>query len=322
MSKFCPYCGAEVKEAKFCPDCGKPTSAEGVAASGQPQNGGQHQYQAKPVKKRHGCLIPILMFLVIAVAVGVFAGQSGGNKGSQPNGNAPVTVLMDAEKFAQASLEELAGMVGELTEDGGIELIAHDGTVVQGAVYSLGDAGTNFVIVDDKVVSFQYWAEQPVPYGSPEEIFAMFGIDPEKKAKKEADTGMALRYTGVSPKVSEFWVQSMDTEKKTFEIVKISYDGNFAGRLSTDPERPDLEVLNHESTNDGYVGYITGRVKNNTDKTYSYAQVSINLYSGDTQLGSTLANVNNLEPGGIWEFKAPVLYNNCDKYKIVEVIGY
>ena len=68
--------------------------------------------------------------------------------------------------------------------------------------------------------------------------------------------------------------------------------------------------------------YIVGKVKNNTNKTYSYVQVSINLYKGESQAGSTLANVNNLEPGGTWEFKALVTNNDITGYKIVEVTGF
>ena len=87
-------------------------------------------------------------------------------------------------------------------------------------------------------------------------------------------------------------------------------------------KKENLEVLEHSVVHDGYLSYIVGKVKNNTNKTYSYVQVSINLYKGESQAGSTLANVNNLEPGGTWEFKALVTNNDITGYKIVEVTGF
>lgn len=84
----------------------------------------------------------------------------------------------------------------------------------------------------------------------------------------------------------------------------------------------DLELIDYTSESDGYANYVVGHIRNNTDKTYSYVQVDINLYSGDTQVGSTLDNVNNLAPGATWEFKAVVLENNADKFEIVNISGF
>lgn len=53
--------------------------------------------------------------------------------------------------------------------------------------------------------------------------------------------------------------------------------------------------------------HVVGQIKNDTSRSYKYVQVEINLYDAEgTQVGSTLANVNNLEPGSVWEFKAPI----------------
>lgn len=87
-------------------------------------------------------------------------------------------------------------------------------------------------------------------------------------------------------------------------------------------KKEDLEVLEHSVVQDGYFSYVVGKIKNNTNKTYSYVQVSINLYKGESQAGSTLANVNNLEPGGTWEFKAMVTNDDFTSYKIVDVTGF
>lgn len=53
---------------------------------------------------------------------------------------------------------------------------------------------------------------------------------------------------------------------------------------------------------------------------YSYVQVTINLYDKDGNLiGSTLANVNNLEPGKTWKFKAIVIEDDTDSYEAVKI---
>jgi hypothetical protein len=80
----------------------------------------------------------------------------------------------------------------------------------------------------------------------------------------------------------------------------------------------------HQTTGDYGVKYIAGSIKNNAGKTYSYVQVTINLYdTSGAQVGSTLANVNNLEPGGIWKFKAVVINaDDATNFKVKEITGF
>lgn len=87
-------------------------------------------------------------------------------------------------------------------------------------------------------------------------------------------------------------------------------------------EVANLQVVSHDSVAEEYSRYVVGKIKNNTSHTYSYVQVEINLYNGDALIGSTLDNVNNLEPGQTWEFKAIITDDNCTSYKIVDVTGF
>lgn len=89
-------------------------------------------------------------------------------------------------------------------------------------------------------------------------------------------------------------------------------------------KKPNLEVVDHKPESGEYgTRYVTGTIKNNTNKTYSYVQVQINLYDKDgAQVGSTMDNTTNLEPGGVWKFKALILDDDATKYKIVEVTGF
>lgn len=69
--------------------------------------------------------------------------------------------------------------------------------------------------------------------------------------------------------------------------------------------------------------YLVGTVKNNSGKQYSYAQVEFNLYDeSGAQVGSTLANVNNLEPYGMWKFEAIVIEDKATRAKLKGVSGF
>jgi hypothetical protein len=87
--------------------------------------------------------------------------------------------------------------------------------------------------------------------------------------------------------------------------------------------RPNLEVLDSKSQVEEHTRYVVGTVRNNTYHTYGYVQVEINLYdSAGNQVGSTLANTNNLEPGAIWKFKAIIIEDRATKFRVVNVTGF
>jgi hypothetical protein len=69
--------------------------------------------------------------------------------------------------------------------------------------------------------------------------------------------------------------------------------------------------------------YIVGTVKNNSGRQYSYVQVEFNLYDeSGAQVGSTFANVRNLEPYGTWKFEAIVFEEKATRAKLKGVIGF
>lgn len=84
----------------------------------------------------------------------------------------------------------------------------------------------------------------------------------------------------------------------------------------------------HKGTTDKYgMSYtIEGTIKNNTDKQYSYVQVTFNLYDSDgAQIGTALANINNLEANGLWKFKASGSFGDgktVASYKLMEITGW
>lgn len=87
--------------------------------------------------------------------------------------------------------------------------------------------------------------------------------------------------------------------------------------------KPDLELLEYSTESDEFSRYVVGRVKNNSDKNYSYVQVEISLYDDQgNQIGSTMDNVNNLASGGTWKFKAMILEDEAKKFEIKDITGF
>ena len=98
-------------------------------------------------------------------------------------------------------------------------------------------------------------------------------------------------------------------------------ESNTGTNQQTNPTEK-FTVLEHTTENDGYWTYVTGTIKNNTNKEYTYVQVEINLYDESGNLiNSTLDNINNLEANGTWKFKA-MATSEFSTYKIKEVTGW
>lgn len=75
----------------------------------------------------------------------------------------------------------------------------------------------------------------------------------------------------------------------------------------------------------GYAYYIEGYIKNESDKNYSYVQVTYTTYDKDgNTLGTCLDNNSGLEANGRWKFKAMCLEEVSDiaSYKLTDVTGY
>src|SRR5262249_47489124 len=77
-----------------------------------------------------------------------------------------------------------------------------------------------------------------------------------------------------------------------------------------------------QATSGDFSIQITGRVVNRRDRKLSYAQITFNLYDASgAQVGTALANINGLEPGGRWNFKAVGL-EKAATYKFSELSGF
>lgn len=68
---------------------------------------------------------------------------------------------------------------------------------------------------------------------------------------------------------------------------------------------------------------ITGTVINRRKRELSYAQISFKLFDeSGAQVGTALANINGLEEGGRWNFKATTFFQKYSTFKIHELTGF
>lgn len=80
-----------------------------------------------------------------------------------------------------------------------------------------------------------------------------------------------------------------------------------------------------ELTGDAYSCKISGVYTNKAGKDLSYVQVSYNLFDADgNQIGTALANTNNLADSGTWKFEAfgSAAVDEVASYKIGDVTGF
>lgn len=104
---------------------------------------------------------------------------------------------------------------------------------------------------------------------------------------------------------------------------QISGDKSSPASTRTQSQRPKYEITRCEIETDGYLTYISGSLVNNTSSQTSYLQITFNLYDEDGALiGSAMDNINYLDAGGVWKFKAMAFDSNFATYELAEVTGF
>ena len=64
-------------------------------------------------------------------------------------------------------------------------------------------------------------------------------------------------------------------------------------------------------------------ISNNSGSDKGYIQISFTLYDADgNNIGTALANTNNLKDGGTWKFEAIALENDVKSFELDEVSGF
>ena len=89
--------------------------------------------------------------------------------------------------------------------------------------------------------------------------------------------------------------QTTNNKKKDVEVKNSTQE--------TQKAKYEVSEINIEK--DSFSSYVTGVLKNNTDKEKSYVQITIPAYDANgNKVGDALANVNDLKPNSTWKFKA------------------
>lgn len=102
-----------------------------------------------------------------------------------------------------------------------------------------------------------------------------------------------------------------------------------AAKTEQTEKKPEQEpyTISDETldTSNPYGVKIAGTLVNNTDEDKSYLQIEYNLYDADgAQIGTALANINNLKAGGTWKFEAASMEKPEDvaNWERVDVSGF
>ena len=119
-------------------------------------------------------------------------------------------------------------------------------------------------------------------------------------------------------------VKGDDTSKPLVIDNKAALVNNSPEETKPDvPAGPKYAVSDLGSKSEDGVRWITGTVTNNSGRRANYIQVSINLLDGSGNvIGSTMTNVNNVEAGQKWKFKALLTEDHAKSFVVKEVDGW
>ena len=136
--------------------------------------------------------------------------------------------------------------------------------------------------------------------------------DPRQNAALAADRKAEAEREAAKLKVEEDRIAAKKAEesRKSEE----EYDSNGLVLLWKTVKATETKFLGME---------ITGTVINRRSKTLNYAQINFSILDeSGAQVGSAFANINSLEAGARWNFKAISFNKNGEKFKLSKLSGF
>ncbi len=107
-------------------------------------------------------------------------------------------------------------------------------------------------------------------------------------------------------------------------VVGLGGESSPAGKSKLDISNVSMSVEYNEYL--GYSAVIKGTAKNTSSRNYSYASVEFSVYDASgNNLGTALANINNLGSGDTWRFEASLFSFPSSRpttYKLVEITAW
>lgn len=138
-------------------------------------------------------------------------------------------------------------------------------------------------------------------------IFSLTGLARAVDLLVDPYTGELFYYdTGVTPQPIDKWYLRYRAEHKTDSSNVINADFAWV-------ERPSIQN-----------GYIVGKVKNTSNKTFKNASIEFNLSdAAKSRIGTVGGQIRNLKPGDIWTFSVSLyMYQTVASYDLEKVAGY
>lgn len=138
-----------------------------------------------------------------------------------------VSVVMDCTKYNGMSTESLKSELGEPKRIEDWENETSKGAFqMQIYSYDLDETYSEFIIYDNAVVKLRLFSNSQwqIEGSKFDNIFAMFGITPDKSARKIVDNGITYKFSPVSDDVEEIDFYNYDKNDRTFDTVYVTYD--------------------------------------------------------------------------------------------------
>lgn len=107
----------------------------------------------------------------------------------------------------------------------------------------------------------------------------------------------------------------------------VSDDAGAKEQPKQEEQKQDPYTITEEAadTSNSFDYAITGILTNNSGRDAGYVQVTYNLFDADNnQIGTAMANTNNLKTGGTWKFKASSFKDPSEvaRYELSDVSGF
>lgn len=141
--------------------------------------------------------------------------------------------VIDSSEFSRISSAELVEKMGEPESIEDYKwTIPMTGQKIVGKSYVYEKNRFEFILFNDQVArltvySDTFWGngETKMKFTNENDLFHMFGVEKGPNIKKEGESNYAIRYSRVSNKVADFWIQGIDG--KEFDSAKITYNANY-----------------------------------------------------------------------------------------------
>ena len=238
---FCNYCKSQIPDqSKFCPNCGAtlapapintppipPVPPQQPYPQGYPQPGNPPYTNQRPQKKKNGCLI-VTLFAIAAIIFYLATQIKNVDKNVDVKEN--ITTVLDCSKFSQISVDDLRKELGEpksiedwnnQTNKGNFQMQIYS--------YDFSDFYGEFITYENTVVKVRLFSNSQwkIEGNNFNNIFAMFGIVPDKSLKKTIDNGVTYKFSPVSDKIAKVEIYNFDKKNKTFTIIYVTYNLNY-----------------------------------------------------------------------------------------------